>query len=154
MPFECEVETDPGTEAALLELLRKKWLLEELQAQAEQEAFARSLGPVKAVDGIGEVKRAVHPFAFHDWALKLGSYGCWQDRGFLKYFERIAPEVKVDSLGTKTQVGYGSGARAKGATGVPAKAADAAKSPRIIQVTRRADVATRNVRESKSYGVI
>jgi hypothetical protein len=140
MPFECEVETDPATLAALEELLRQRWMLEQLQAQAEQDAFARECKQLKAVDGIGAVKRAVHPAAFFDWGLKLGSFDCWQDRGFLKYFDRIAPETRVDSLGTKTQVGYGRGARA-------------GTAPKIVKVTRRADALPRNVRESKAYAL-
>lgn len=160
MPFECEVETDAGTLAALAELLRKRWLAEELAAQVEQEEFARHCRELKAMEGVGAVKRAVHAFAFHDWALKLGSYDCWRDGGFLRYFDRIAPETRVDCGGTKVQVGYGRGARAReGARAkvpsskrqAPNKFQATSSNPRIVGVRRRGEAVPRNVRETKTY---
>lgn len=98
---------DPALEAALEEVYRKAWLLEALQAQVEQEEFAREVrNGYRAMEGLGAVKREVHGFAYHDWALKLGSYDCWRDSGFLKYFDRIAPETRTKSTGTKVQVGW------------------------------------------------
>jgi hypothetical protein len=96
-----ELDIDPLTQAALEELYRKRWLLESLKAQAEQDRLEREYREAKAVHGIGELKRRVHAFAYHDWAKKLGSYQCWSDSGFTKYFDRIAPETKVKCVGAK-----------------------------------------------------
>lgn len=100
-PIEFE-GVDQSTIVALEELARQEWLNAALQAQIEQEEFARHCREVNAVEGVGEVQRMVHPFAYHDWAHKLGSYECWQDKGFQKYFDRIAPETKVKCVAPKS----------------------------------------------------
>lgn len=111
-----ELEVDPGLAVALEEIARREWLLEQLQAQREQEEFARHCRETNALDGLGEVTRMIHASAYHDWALKLGTYDCWKDKGFNKYMDRIAPETKPVARGTKCgnglalQVGFaGSG---------------------------------------------
>ncbi len=96
-----QLEIDPAMQAALGELYRRKWVLESLKAQREQDTLEREHREARAIPGMGEVKRRVHSFAYHDWAKKLGSYECWRDRGFTKYFDRIAPEARVKSLGAK-----------------------------------------------------
>lgn len=93
---------DAATIAAVEELARQEWQLAALQAQIEQEEFARHCKLVNGVEGVGEVTRMVHAFAYHDWAHKLGSYECWQDKGFQKYFDRIAPETKVKCVAPKS----------------------------------------------------
>ena len=96
------IGVDPGTVAALEELARQEWELEALRAQREQEAYMRAHPEFNAIDGMGQVARAVDAFAFHDWALKLGSYDCWNDRGFNKYIDRIAPETRVKCRAPKS----------------------------------------------------
>jgi len=100
------LNSDPALHEALRQLYEKTLTLEMLQAQAEQNALDRSLREARSIDGVGEVVRRVHPSAYHLWAHDLGSYDCWQDKGFTKYFDRIAPECKVKSTGTRLQVGF------------------------------------------------
>ncbi len=111
-----ELDIDPVMQVALEEIARREWILEQLQAQKEQEDFARACRETNALEGIGAVTRMIHPAPYHDWALKLGSYDCWKDKGFNKYIDRIAPETKPVSRGAKCggglalQVGFtGSG---------------------------------------------
>ena len=92
---------DAPTLAALEELARQEWEFEALRAQVEQERFARAFPEMNAIDGLGGVTRNIDAFAFHDWAIKLGSHECWRDKGFNKYIDRIAPETRVKSVGTK-----------------------------------------------------
>lgn len=97
---------DPCLEAALEEVARKEWILESLRAQADQDRLAREMGELNSIDGLGRVARQIDPFAYHDWAKKLGSYDCWRDKGFNAYIDRIAPETKVRCHGTRIQSGY------------------------------------------------
>ena len=96
------IDVDPGTMVALEELARLEHEVAALAAQREQEEFAKHCREVNAIDGVGEVVRNVHSFAFHDWAAKLGSYDCWRDKGFNKYFDRIAPETRVRTVAPKS----------------------------------------------------
>lgn len=98
--------SDPALHEALRQLYEKTLQLEMLQAQAEQNAMDNSLREARSIDGVGEVVRRVHPSAYHLWAHDLGDYACWQDKGFTKYFDKIAPECKVRSRGTRIQVGH------------------------------------------------
>jgi hypothetical protein len=50
---------------------------------------------MNAVEGLGEVRRNISAFAYHDWAMKEGTYDCWADKGFNKYIDRLAPETRV-----------------------------------------------------------
>ncbi len=93
---------DAATIAALEEVARREHLLASLQEQAMQEEFARQFPEMNAVDGLGEVRRNISAMAFHDWALKLGSYDCWQDKGFNKYIDRLAPETRVKCVAPKS----------------------------------------------------
>lgn len=97
---------DGPTLAALEELARKKWQLQMIRAQQEQDRLARELHntEVPAVNGF-RLERRVHADAFHDWAAKEGGYEVWSDRGFLKYFDKLAPECRV-KYQRKAQVGW------------------------------------------------
>ena len=97
---------DGATLAALEELARKKWQLQMIRAQQEQDRLARELHntEVPEVNGFRMVRR-VHADAFHDWAHKEGGYEVWNDRGFLKYFDKLAPECQV-KYQRKAQVGW------------------------------------------------
>jgi len=99
------LQLDPGLAAALDEVARLEWQLECIRAQKRQNAMAAELRDGRSLEGLGACQRRVDGFAYHDWGLKEG-YGCWQDKGFTRYFDRIAPECKVRSRGTKVQVGY------------------------------------------------
>lgn len=96
----------PDTVAALEEIVRQEWELEAMKAQREQERLAACLPEHHAIDGVGYVRRHISSFAYHDWARKLGTYECWGDKGFNHYIDRIAPETRVKSKGTKMQLGY------------------------------------------------
>ena len=104
--LEAWLDSDPGLRAALEEIARKEYLLEALQAQALAQELARDFRQEKAVEGMGSITRMMPSFAFHDIARKQGTYECYQDKSFNRYLDRIAPETKVKSTGTRTQVGY------------------------------------------------
>lgn len=132
--IEAWLESDPGLRTALEEIARKEHLLEALQAQAIAHELAREFRQEKAVEGMGSIRRMMPAFAFHDIALKQGTYECFQDKSFNKYLDRVAPETKVRSAGTRIQVGYSA---TPGPDPKP-KTQDPARSPRF----------------TKSYGVI
>ncbi len=96
---------DPVIAASLLEIARMEYQLEAIQAQKRQDAMDAELREGVFRDGMGGCERRVDAFAFHQWGHDEG-YGCWSDRGFLKYFDRIAPETRVRSRSAKIQVGY------------------------------------------------
>jgi hypothetical protein len=104
------LELDPGLRAALEEVARLEFALECIQAQKRQDAMARELREGRSQDGLGACVRRVDAFAHHEWTQQLGPE-CWQDKGFTKYFDRIAPECRVRSRGTRVQVGYTPGRR-------------------------------------------
>lgn len=103
---QVQLDIDPGTEAALEKLARAEWIHEELIAQTTIDRMGREFREAKRLDGLGDLTRRVPTFAYHDWAKKLGSYACWRDKGFTKYFDRIAPECLVKAQSAKTMVGY------------------------------------------------
>ncbi len=95
---------DEATLVALEELARAEFVQAALQAQIEQEEFARHCRNVefKAIDGIGEVKRQVHAFAYHEIAAREGSYEVWQDKSFNRHYDRVAPETRVKCVAPKS----------------------------------------------------
>jgi len=129
------VGVDPATVQALEELARQEWEFEAMKAQRRQELEAASRLEMNAVNGLGAVRRNIDSFAFHDWAAKEGTYACWKDDDFNRYIDRIAPETKVKSAGTKIQVGYSG-----------------ASDGQSEIVNRKSEM--RQPRFSKSYGVI
>lgn len=96
------VGLDAPTIAALEELARREHMLLMLQEQALQEQLARECPEVNALEGMGQVTRNISSAAFHDWALKEGSYDCWNDRGFNRYIDRLAPETRVKCRAPKS----------------------------------------------------
>lgn len=128
--LEAWLDSDPGLRVALEEIARKEHLLEALQAQALAHQLANEFRQEKAVEGMGSITRMMPAFAFHDIALKQGTYECFQDKSFNRYLDRVAPETKVKSTGTRMQVGYSGSQKAE-------------------------PIATRTApRFSKSYGII
>lgn len=77
-----------------------------LRAPRLQDMVARAQ-PLeqRAVDGLGRVRLAITPDAYHYWGRRLG-YECWRDKQFLHEFERDNPNARVKCGGTRTQVGY------------------------------------------------
>jgi hypothetical protein len=130
------VGVDPATVRALEELARQEWEFEAMKAQRRQEQMAAAQRETNAVNGLGTVRRNIDAFAFHDWALKEGSYECWRDDDFNRYIDRIAPETKVRSTGTRVQVGY-SGSQESG-----------------VRSQKPEATAPRSLRFTKSYGAI
>jgi len=96
---ELELHISPQTALALEQMVRQEWLAEAARAQQEQEAFAKACRETNALEGMGAVTRHIDAFAYHDWALKMGTHDCWKDKGFNKYIDRIAPETKPLSRG-------------------------------------------------------
>lgn len=91
------LEADPGMAVALEQYARKLHLLEMLEAQAAMDRLNRRMRhmEVTASEGMGEVHRLMPAAAWHDIALKEGTYDCYKDRSFNRYIDRVAPETKV-----------------------------------------------------------
>lgn len=99
--LEAMIEADPALYVALDELARKEHLLLALQSQAQIEDINREFKSFNAVDGMGEVRRMMPAFAFHDIAYQMGGVECFGDKDFNKYLDRKAPETRVRALGCK-----------------------------------------------------
>jgi hypothetical protein len=97
---------DPGLIEALRQLAILEWTWNSIKAQSEQERVARELPEARCLDGIGQMCRQVHEFAYHDWAAKEGSYGVWTDRSFNRYMDRVAPETRVKAVRSKAGIGF------------------------------------------------
>ena len=98
-PLEEMLAADPVLCAALDELVRKEHQLLALQAQAQAEAIAREHSSFNATEGMGEVRRVMPAFAWHDIAHQMGGTACFEDKSFNRYLDRKAPETKVKALG-------------------------------------------------------
>jgi len=86
--------------------LRSGILFEQVQARARQKAAGVvNSQQHRSIDGLGQKKAAINSTSFHYWGNREG-YGCWQDRKFLDDYLRDNPESRVNSVGTKIQVGY------------------------------------------------
>ena len=96
--------------AGVIEEFRKGRLAKEVQtllkAPRLQDLVARSHGiGERSTEGLGRVRMAVTPDAYHYWGRRLG-YECWRDKQFLREFERDNPNVRVKQGGTRIQQGY------------------------------------------------
>ena len=89
-------------------IMDEKWQQSRIDAKkAANEVAKLNKQDHKSVDGLGELTARIPGVAYHFWGQKLG-YDCWKDQEFLREFLRDNPECKVNSKGTKLQVGYGS----------------------------------------------
>ncbi len=82
------------------------------ESRVDAKRAAQELGKLnsqehKSVEGMGQLTARIPGVAFHFWGQKLG-YDCWKDQEFLREFLRDNPECKVNSKGTKLQVGFGN----------------------------------------------
>lgn len=113
--FTVPVDLAPAIEREF----RRGWQMKRVKAEieAKQTAQLNQLDH-KSLDGIGALRMRVPGDAFHFWGQKLG-YDCWNDANFLREYERDNPQVKVNSGGTKMQVGFGQ--HSQGASYVPGK---------------------------------
>jgi hypothetical protein len=57
------------------------------------------------VEGMGEMKASIPATAYHYWGQREG-YDVWQDKKFMKKYREDNPDVKVNTVSGKTQVGY------------------------------------------------
>lgn len=99
-----------GMPAGVVEEFRKGRVAREalavLKAPENQVQHAREWdGTNRSIDGVGRLRMVVTGDAFHYWGRRLG-YECWQDRQFLREYERDNESVRVKCGGTKLQVGY------------------------------------------------
>ena len=104
-----------GVAQELAKIFQREVDMQALNARITAERVAaaeRRIGKRKSVDGLGQLRMIVPNDTYHYWGRREG-YGCWKDKGFLRGIERDNPEVRVESGGTRIQVGYG---------GIPASA--------------------------------
>jgi len=101
------VATIPADLVPALEAeFRRGWLMEAVKAEARSQMTAKlNQEKRKAIDGIGRMRLNIDPTYYHAYGQGLG-YQCWNDKGFLNWFEKKHPEFKVNCGGTKLQVGY------------------------------------------------
>jgi hypothetical protein len=88
--------------------IQKDWVQAGIQ-QKRIAADTRSTD-IKSVDGIGRLRMRVDPTLYHAWGQKYG-YDCWRDSQFLREVERDNPAVRVNSSGTRLQVGWSGGTK-------------------------------------------
>jgi hypothetical protein len=89
-------------------IMDEKWQQSRIDAKKAANEIAKlNKQDHKSVEGLGELTARIPGVAYHFWGQKLG-YDCWKDQEFLREFLRDNPECKVNSKGTKLQVGYGS----------------------------------------------
>lgn len=90
------------------EIFTRDFDLNALRAVQAQRRIAKRFHAARprSIEGIGEQRMALHPF--FDAAARLERGGnCWADRDFREWYMKRHPEVRVQSGGTKIQVGYG-----------------------------------------------
>lgn len=107
MGFEIDMsEMPPGVVEEFRKGRHARTVKSLLDAPRAQDLVARSHGiGERSVEGLGRVRLAITPAAFHYWGARLG-YECWRDKAFLNEFERDNPSARVKQGGTKIQVGY------------------------------------------------
>lgn len=77
-------------------------LLESVRARVEQNEIAREEAHVQRRNlSFGRMRMRVSQEAFDYWGQRLG-YECWNDREFLREFERDNPECRVKSAARST----------------------------------------------------
>ena len=92
----------------LVQHANQEHIVQSALAKIEAARTAKILGEGRrAVNGLGRARLEIPDFAYHYWGQRLG-YKCWKDKQFLREFERDNPACRVQSVGTKLQVGYGS----------------------------------------------
>src|SRR4030095_12936341 len=106
---ESVIATLPGELIPALEReFRRGWHMEAVKAKVHQGRIAQAThqqGKTRSVNGLGRLRMRIDLTAFHYWGQRLG-YACWSDKQFLHEFERDNPEARVQSGGTKIQIGY------------------------------------------------
>ncbi len=86
--------------------LRSGVLMEQVQARARQKAIGQANHRQhRSVDGLGQKVASVDAVSYHHWGQRLG-YDCWRDKQFVGEYLRDNPQARVNSGGTKLQVGY------------------------------------------------
>jgi hypothetical protein len=76
-----------------------------VQAELAARDVAAKTGDRKSIEDFGRMRLRIPASSFHYWGQREG-YDCWNDKGFLREYERDNPVVRVNSSGTRTQVGY------------------------------------------------
>jgi hypothetical protein len=107
MGFELDMSAlPPGVVEEFVKGRLAKEVMTLQHAPERQFEVARTHGiGERSLDGLGRVRLAVTPEAFHYWGRRLG-YDCWRDKQFLAEFERDNPAARVKQGGTKIQSGW------------------------------------------------
>jgi hypothetical protein len=107
----------PDLVPALETEFRRGWQMKRVGAEIEAKTVAANSNHQahRSIDGIGSLRMRVPGDAYHFWGQKLG-YACWNDKQFLAEFERDNEACKVNSVGTKIQVGHGTGMQRRSST--------------------------------------
>ena len=101
-----------GLEESLIDGMLREfttgWNRQKVIARAAQKRLGRTNHKErKSVDGLGRMKAQISADSYHYWGQRLG-YDCWKDKKFMDNYLSDNPQCKVNSKGTKLQVGYGS----------------------------------------------
>lgn len=100
--FDCH----PEIQALLRELYEKELLLDYLEEQKLALHLAREARTAKSIDGIGALKYQIPMGFFMDQAVRYGGAEVWNDPVHRRIIRDQCPEVLVECVGTRTQVGY------------------------------------------------
>lgn len=76
-----------------------------IKRQREAAAEFHRLGKARAIDGLGPQTMHVDPVIAEHWRQRRG-VDIWQDDDFCRWFRKMNPETRVESGGTRIQVGY------------------------------------------------
>jgi len=110
---------DQKTRGTVDEIFRKDFDLKVLKAIKRQTAVAARnyLKRPRAQDGFGERTLEIDAFIDAIWRNHYGP-GYSEDKDLMKFLTRRNPEIKVQSRGTKIQVGWMAGRESKRPVGI------------------------------------
>jgi len=94
--------------AALNAVLNDECAARRFHLQRRQQLAARFLRENrKSVDGLGAPVAEIDMESYIAWQRR--EPGCWKNRQFVREFLRDNDAVRVKAVGTRTQIGYGTG---------------------------------------------
>ena len=99
---------EEGLIEGVLNEFKTGWNRQKVVARAAQKRLGQTNHKErKSVDGLGEMKAQISADSYHYWGQRLG-YDCWKDKKFMDNYLADNPQCRVNSKGTKIQVGHGS----------------------------------------------
>jgi len=83
-------------------------VIEARQAKENQELLQAESEQKRGINGLGRLKMTIDSSQYHGWARRFGTYDCWRDSDFKRYWLNKNPEGKATGFGgTRTQIQCG-----------------------------------------------